>query len=83
MQSIDKGPYLTSLGRALSSLIEHVPGLRVVVISGGDGITLLKYPDGQSASPDSTGSIGSLESAFAIAVDQVPKRTQILSFLFM
>jgi hypothetical protein len=70
MNTDEKGPYLTALGKALPSVVEHVPGLRVVVISGGDGITLLKYPDDQ-ASSENSGSIGSLESSFAIAVDQV------------
>ncbi len=61
MQNLDSG---------LSSVVERVPGLRVVVVSGGDGIPLLKYPHDPRPS-DGSSSIGTLESAFAIAADQV------------
>jgi hypothetical protein len=60
MQNLDTG---------LSSVVERVPGLRVVVVSGGDGIPLLKYPHDPPQTDGST--IGTLESAFAIAADQV------------
>ncbi len=61
---------MQNLDESLSSVVERVPGLRVVVVSGGDGVPLLKYPHDPPTS-DGTTSIGTLESAFAIAADQV------------
>ena len=66
---MQKSSSLESLGKGLSPVIERVSGLHVVVVSGGDGVILLKYPDEPVI--EGSASIGTLESAFAIAADQV------------
>ncbi len=50
----------------LSAVIERVPGLRVITVSGEDGIILLKYPEDTVSD-----SFGALDSAFRTALDQV------------
>ena len=60
---------MQNLGKALAAVFERVPGLRTITVSGNDGIPLLKYPE--SSTVDAAPTSGALESAFAIAADQV------------
>ena len=60
---------MQNVGKGLASVVERAPGLKVIVVSGGDGIPLLKYPE--TGPSEGAGPSGALESAFAIATDQV------------
>ena len=51
----------------LSAVVERVPGLRLIVVSGDDGIPLLKYPvDDMTLESHSA-----LDSAYTTSLDQV------------